>query len=210
MAKYVPLIRVLAPNAVLLSLCYGATEGAFGVAADLVEYACLCPLPPSLATPADQALSSAGSSSSGGGGTAGAAQAPDAAEQPGVGCDRSERAGSPCSVLPEAPGIAGFKAYSGEEPGQAPYILCPNYGVYYEFLPLDACSACDEEQPEVLRWVLAAKPCGTVAAVSALPCHGPSASCSPEPRCQHSKQYDHACAIPVARPALPLSVVLLC
>lgn len=41
MQKFVPLIRELAPHTAIISPCYLATEGCFGVASELVEYASL-------------------------------------------------------------------------------------------------------------------------------------------------------------------------
>jgi hypothetical protein len=150
MAKFVPLLRQLVPTLPLLSMCYGATEGVFGVAAELVEFT-------ELAACCDQNVwQPAGS----GGKQPQQPQQPHASADTllpataAAGCEApaapaaaassgQQMPQSPCSVLEgvvaregqERPSLS-FREFSKEAPDQASYILCPDANCYLEFLPL--------------------------------------------------------------------------
>ena len=114
MGKYMPLLRQLTPSVPILSPCYCATEGSFGVSAPLLE-----------------AAASAGACA---GGEA-AAPAGEAGKAPGS--PRSVLApGGPAAAA--AGKETGWQRFYHGAADQAPYVLCPNNRVFMEFLPLGA------------------------------------------------------------------------
>jgi hypothetical protein len=158
MAKFVPLLRQLAPTLPLLSGCYGATEGAFGVAAELVEFA-------ELAVSGNLQLN--GSAGSGvelqhrTGSRDSSKQEEAAAEDVTSSSDGWEVPESPPSVLSgldarEGEGELSFREFSREAPDQVSYILCPDANCYLEFLPLEQGGDASPGTQEPLRQAPAA------------------------------------------------------
>lgn len=132
MGKYVARLRLLAPNTPLLPAVYAATEGAFGIQAELAECAYLMAGGPAGAATTTNTSCSSDMRSDCSCQEAQLQKLQEAAGSTGSDC------GSPRSVLARTQPPPSFAEYSREAPAEASFILCPHTGVYFEFLPLGA------------------------------------------------------------------------